>query len=317
MQILFHIGVISTSLFALWFASEKTVQHVMVVARFLGLSDLFIGFAVLSIATGLPELSITLQSLLAGVPNLSFGTTLGASITVLSLCLGLAAAFWGPLQVSSRESKKYGLFVLASALWLIVLLMSGVVYWYYGFFLILIFITGLWFLWLFDMPLAESQEIKVFTKKEAYASTVYSVVALTGVLFFSKIAVESALLLINGYNIAHEIVGVLVMSLGSSLPELSLNVQAARKKKFALVIGNTLGSVFEQCFLILGIMALGLSEPLSVVGFRYVWPFLLGIFSLITYGLVGKKRISKGEGIVLLCLYSFFIIYTILVYKGS
>jgi len=306
--------ILIASLFVLWLSSDRVIIHATLLAQKLGVSNLFIGFFVLAVATGLPELAIALQAILANKPLLSAGNILGANFSDISLCLGLAALLFGPIYTHTGDLKKQLTILLLSSFVMAFVFIMGQLNQIIGVFLIGLYLLSAVWLFKTTVPLEEALENSqnaLLNQTTILRSAINLFLFLLLILLSSKICVMSALSVALQFKIPEYIIGVIIIGVGASLPELSVTIQSVKQKKYGLAIGNSLGSVFEQGALILGILALGLSKPLSLVHLRYIAPFMFFAYGVIGYCLLIKRRVDRREGVLLLLAYVLFVFYSL------
>ncbi len=296
----------------LWLSSNKAIIYSAQTARVLGLSKLFIGFVILAVSTGLPELMVTIHSLFTGTPQLSVGAIIGSNFADIALALGISAAFIGPIAIIVRDYYEQMVMFFISSLVMVFIFISGSVTKLMGFILLAIYVVGI--AWLWKITHNESHEKQSHEEKPDHTKNGVIgrlILYLFLVVASSKLCVDNALEIAQVFDLPLDILGVSVFAVGTSLPEISLNIQAVRTKNYSLALGNSLGSIFSQGAFILGLLAALSPMPLSLENMYAIIPFMLASYILVGYHLVTKKSIGKISGWLLIGSYGAFIAYQI------
>jgi len=308
---------------ALWWSGDLSVRYSVETASKFEFTKLFIGFVLIAVSTGLPELSVTISSLFLDVPAISAGTILGSNVCDISLVLGLAVLFGGTLYIKPKENFDSLLMLLITTFAMIIVFILGTLTRITGLLLILLYAVSIWWLWQNRTQKEKEKEEKIErkivkeldppgpklfweTKKGVLLKLLGSVVL---VLISSEVAVQIAIQLTKLLNFSLSTVGATIFAVGTSLPELSLALNAAKKKEYALAIGNSLGSVLEQGTLLLGLLALFSRQPINIKPLMSLLPFMLASFGIIGFGMIHRKKINRIEGVLMLIIYAAFLVY--------
>ena len=323
-SIFIYVALLVCGLLILWWSGDKSVRYSRQASYLFGLSTFFIGFVIVSISTGIPELSVALTSVFNKVPNLSVGDIIGSNFTDISLVLGIPTVLFGAIYVRAKERKD-----LIFSLVLIFLVM-GVVFLFgtlkpiHGLLLIGIYIFCLVEFWKSrHIEVAREEEkkhIEEKLKKEKFlvskiGTVIKLLVSIALVLVSSQLCVFSAVKIAAFFKISIVSIGSTIIALGTSFPELALSISAVRRKDYSLALGNALGSVLEQGTLILGILAFSSKNSINVRSAISVAPFMFVAFGIVGYGIIKRNRINRLEGIALLLTYVAFIAYQIFHFK--
>ncbi|HJM68497.1 MAG TPA: sodium:calcium antiporter [Candidatus Babeliales bacterium] len=304
----------------LWWSGELTVKYAIETAHVFNLSMLFVGFIVISIATGIPELAIAITTLFRGVHSLSVGAILGSNFSDIALVLGIPAFFIQTIIIKKDEYKESVFMLGLSAAVMAFVFLWGELHWWSGIVLILVYFIALATIWhLCHVPKAAHAYVHKDLKPE-YKShevgvghkvlVVGKLLASGGlVLFGSHLSVIASIELAKNLPWSIGTIGSTIMAIGTSLPELTIAFIAVRRKEYALAIGASFGSVLEQGTLILGILALFSRTPISISEFTHLAPFMFIAFAITGYGIIRRERINRKEGGALLALYVMFLVY--------
>lgn len=279
-------------------------------ARATGLQRYALANLVLAMGTSFPELIVAIQSALAKEPSLSLGNILGSNIADLSVVIGGATLIGGSLAISKNviNSDIYYTFLIAAAP--LLLLIDGQLNRLDGLLLLLLF--AFWQ----TIALGKRKERQTIGILKRIKENLFNhraklslliaklVIGLTGLLIAAHQLVGLAHSLAIQFKISPLIVGIFIIGLGSSLPELAVEARAISKKETAVALGDLLGSVVVNSSLILGLTAL--IYPINLVQPRlyfFTTIFFLIIFSFFYLFVRTKAKLERWEGAILLMLY--------------
>lgn len=291
------------------------------------ISPLVIGMTVVSFGTSAPELLVSLQSALDGNPGIAIGNVVGSNIANIALVLGITVLIF-PI-IAERQTKfiDYPMMLLASILFFL-FGMDNVIEVYEGIilFAILVFFT--------TYLVVNSRKKTKKKKKEQeddgefadalkypiWKSLIFLLIGLVALYFGSKWFVSGAVgiaeVLLEGNPDKDSIIGVTVVALGTSAPELVASIVAAVRKQSDISVGNLIGSNIFNIFAVIGITAI--IKPIEVseqvMNFDMLW--MLGIaFAMIPILLFGK-RIGRLKGVLLFMTYAAYVAVILLQIQG-
>lgn len=275
---------------------------------------------ILGLATSLPELFVGLSASFAGKSILSLGNIMGANIANLSLVVGGAALISGALRVEDIFLKKDVFYVFLAATAPMILLTDKVLSRIDG--LILLTLYVFYQIVIFSekkhrQEFKKTQEIGVIhrlirkmnhleTKKEIGWILLSIIILLFSADFLVKVAMKLAVDL----NLPLILIGLLIVSVGTTLPELVFSIKAIKDKQSSMVFGNLSGSIVANATLIIGLVAL--ISPIRIQAFT---SYLLAtmafviIFGLFYFFIRTKHRLDRWEGLILFLIYLLFIIF--------
>lgn len=315
------IGVILIAVIVLIQAGKIVVRTTSQLARRFGVSEYVLSFLLLAFATSLPELSVGINAAISGVPILSLGDIIGTNIVNLTLVLGLVAVVGGTVAVRDYEhfksSRVFELFIVIIPL---VLLLDGYLGRIEAVFLLGLFVWNLFCLLDIDDKIFGRKVLRPHLVASAKESSVPvrplpltimllvgAGVALAAATFF---IVTSAVSLAHGFGPPEIIIGMLLISVLTSLPELTIGIRGALQKSGGLALGDIMGAAAINSTFILAIVAL--ISPIEIADTRIIWTalcFTVAIFLLLFYFLHTKRSLSRYEGIVLCLCYILFVIF--------
>lgn len=279
----------------------------------LNLSKMIIGLTVVSFATSAPELIVSIQSALDGLPGLALGNVIGSNIANIALVLG-ATALIAPLAIDKDFFKFNWPWMMAFSILLYVLLLSGnnLVRWEGGVLLgaIIVFLILL-------IRRARKNPEAVDLEEELQESKwwkIFMFLILGGLALWqgSELLVAGAVEIAANLGIPESIIGVSMVAIGTSVPELAASIIAALKKEKAISLGNLIGSNIFNIGSVLGITALIHPIQIQEKGMGLLnndiyW--MLGIaFALLPLAFLPKVyNISRYKGVLFLAVYTLFL----------
>lgn len=303
------------------FGAEWLVKGASSIAKKFGISALVIGLTVVAFGTSTPELTVNLYSALTGSTDIAVGNVLGSNIANILLILGISAAIV-PLAVkSSTVMWEIPLALLAMMLLLVfgadrmvdgsafdvITRSDGIAF------------LGLFFIFMFYIFALVRQDPNTGLKDEAvttlpaYQSIGFCVIGLAALVFGGKLLVDNAVAIASLLGMSETVIGLTVVAIGTSLPELATSVVAALRKEIDIAVGNIIGSNIFNVFWILGLTSVIAPLPApegflvdAIVG-------ILATLALMAALYIGKKHhIDRWQGWLFIIAYIVYVIYLIL-----
>lgn len=310
MLIQFLLLILGLSL--LWGGAELLIRYSSSLARALGVSPIIIGLTVVSIGTSLPEFVVSLIAAIQNTMGISVGNIVGSNIANICLILGIGA-FITNLQVKKGWVYKEVPFMIASTLLFLLFTRTGyVITRWEGIFLLVLLLGFLSYLSRtsviqmqdFSASKQESQSEKLSQK------LIYLLLASVGIIILvagSKLTVDSGTEIARAFGVSDIVIGLTLIAVGTSLPELATTIVGALNSETDIVVGNVIGSNIFNLLFIGGTVAIlkPLEIPPDFFGLEFI--FLLGSSLLIWPIMRLKWNVQKFEGIVLLILYFIFV----------
>ncbi|MEM4255166.1 MAG: sodium:calcium antiporter [Candidatus Norongarragalinales archaeon] len=297
-----ELGVLLVSAIVLAKASDVIVENSVVLARFLNVSELAIGFLLVSVATSLPELSIAITSVLEKAPGVSAGNVLGANVTDITLVLG-AAAFVSAIKLSRNDAwKSTNILALAALAPFLLIFFPGLL----STFVLFAAFTAYTFISIKQR--SHHPEAKVSRQNATFALFFFSI-GVAFLLVSADFVVKSAVSLASILGFSSTIIGATIISIGTTLPELSVSLQSANKNNSSLALGNAIGSTLVNSTLVLGIASLSPLFSLNL-SFSTLAVLFLAV-AAITSSLLHSQSISRTKGFALLGLFILFLAFAI------
>lgn len=290
-------------------------------SRFLGLSEFLLSSVLLALATSLPEIAVGVRSALAGIPELSLGDVLGTNIADLALILGLVTVLGKGLEMQDYEHFKKGrVFTFLLIFSPFLLLLDGTLSRPDGIILLLFFGIN-------TARILREQELvikqKVFrshlrkhaqhsfeTRKDLIKNFLHFLIAVPLLIFGAEMLVSSVRNLSLIFGVPEFLLGLFLVSVGTSLPEMTVGIRSVLSHHTGVSLGDLFGSAVHNSSLVLGFVAVvqPISAPTTNV-FLTTGLFTLAILLFIYFALRKRKRLYAWEGIVLLVTYATFLIF--------
>lgn len=299
-------------------AADRFIVGAGATARNLGLSPLFVGLTVVALGTSAPEILVSAIAAYNGNPGLAIGNALGSNITNVGLVLGTAALV-APLTLRSRTLKRefpvlLGIMALA---WLV--LMNGTLGMYEGMILLAAIVPLLWWMVVIGRtsdlhdPITVEYEAEI-PKIGTGRALIWLLVGLAALLGSSHAVVWGAVELAELLGVSDTVIGLSIIAIGTSLPELAASVMGAIKKEHDIAVGNVLGSNMFNLLAVLGMPGLIAPGPVPREILVRDFPVMAAIavaLVFFAYGHRGPPRLGRWAGAVLLVA---FVCYQLLLY---
>ena len=298
----------------LLFGGESVVRGSVALAQRLGISPLIVGLTIVGFGTSLPEMVVSVNAALVGSPGLAVGNVVGSNIANILLILGVAAII-APIAVSPGAVKRDLLGMSMVTLVYVGLGMSGQIVFWQGALMLIALMSYIGFTVWHDNK--SNDEVAELHREEAaeMGTIPLRTVSIAGIIIVGLFAVvvgaewlvTGATTLAMEFGVPEEVIGLTVVAIGTSLPELATSIVAAYRGHSDVCVGNVLGSNLFNLFGITGVTAMFTPLPFSdkIVSFD-LW-ILLAATALIIPFMLSGRRISRLEGSILLVLYVGFI----------
>ena len=292
-------------------------------ARTLGISPLIIGLTVVAFGTSAPELAVNLIGSWQGQGELSFGNIIGSDLANLGLILGVTVLF-RPLKIDgviiAREIPMMMLAVLAAGITIYDPVLRGVppvVDRGDGLLLLLFFSVFLYYTIgdvVRDRPrdplVSEAKQFRVPPRKRTLAiNGLLTFGGLAALVAGGRLTVDAAVAIARGAGVPEAVIGLVLVGLGTSLPELATALIAAWREQTDLILGNVLGSNIFNTLLIFGVSSLLRPIPVPARGGADVLAALALSLLLLPFSITDRRRIVRWEGGVLLAFYVGYLIW--------
>jgi len=286
----------------------------------LKISILVVGMTVVSFATSAPELLVSLDAAIDGYSDISFGNVIGSNIANIALILGLTSMVF-PMNVT-RKTYRVDFWVMM----FITLILYGFIFWdgklnlWESIILVILLVAyNVFQVWASrrssrKAPTEIDADLGETKKKHPGWMVFYLLIGVVALKFGSEFLIEGAVVLASNWGVSERVIGITVVSVGTSLPELAASMVASFKGEQDLSLGNLIGSNIFNILAVLGITGLFVELPVkSEALLTFDIPFLLGT-SLILYPFMRfftKGTISRVEGAIMFVIYCLYIFWVL------
>lgn len=291
--------------------AESLVRGSSALALRLGITPLVIGLTVVSFGTSSPELAVSIESALRGSSSIALGNVIGSNVANIGLILGITAMI-RPLSVQPTLLKRQIplMIVISFVIWFMAA--DKVISFWDGLILVAALIGFLLHSYRSSKGNPPEQEVlpcEVETlKNKTWFCIVLILIGLAGLIGGGMLFVGSAVAIAQFYNVDEAIIGLTIVAIGTSMPELATSAVAAIRKESDIAIGNIVGSNIFNILAILGIASL--ISPLSGIGFSTADYLVMISFAVILLPMAWSgKTLSRPEGTVLLLGYLSYMAY--------
>ena len=285
---------------------EGLIRGALALATRFGATPLFAGVVVLGFGTSSPELLVSVDATLSGRPDIALGNVMGSNLGNILLILG-ASAVIAPLAVAPRTLRRDGSVMLGITLLAVLMTFGGCVTRLDGA-LLLGCLVG-YLVWLVsqerDVPM--SAEEGAAPELSLAAGLAWTVGGLLLLVAGARLLVNGAVGIAEGFGVSEAVIGLTLVAMGTSLPELTVSLLAALRKQVDLAVGNILGSNIFNLAGVLGVSAL--IGPLPIAGRMLTvdrWVMLAATLVLMLF-LLTRLRLSRIEGSLLLTAYGVYL----------
>ena len=288
---------------------EYLVRGAGALALRFGLSHLVVGIVIVGFGTSVPELVASVQAAMAGAPGIAMGNVVGSNIANILLILGAGAIIY-PVIVSKHAVYRDGVTMVATAALLLIAVWGGVLSFSGGLLFVILLATYLTYLIYSDRKQNggakeddEDDDDLLVPSKSVWFDLVMVAGGILAVVGGGKLLVDNAIVLAKTFNVSDEVIGLTLVSVGTSLPELATSVMAAIRKHSDIALGNVLGSNVYNILGIAGITALIKPIPVTQHMVQIDIPLMIGVSLILFFLAVVVKRFGKRVGYAFLAAY--------------
>jgi cation:H+ antiporter len=344
MTILLHLLYFILALAVLVKGSDHFVKAAAAIAEKFGISQFMIGLTLVAIGTSLPELASSVFAALADESALIIGNVIGSNIANVALIIGVAASI---ITIKTEEKMliRDGFIMLFVSVFFYILLLTNLLSKYTGILFVILYFVYLLFIFetrkktrdeyhfkafipyffkfryiltlhrhvMKGLKYKKKDRKKIFLKEAIFTEKIYKdllIVFLSGlaIYFGAKFMVDEAIYFANYFNIPTTIVGVTLVAFGTSVPELSITISAARKGYGTIAIGNIIGSNIANILLVAGVSSIIIPLTISKITLLFTGPVMLLTSLMLLFFIESDWKIHRMKGISFLAIYIGFMI---------
>ncbi len=300
--------------------ADRFVHGAAASARNMGIAPLLIGLTVVAFATSAPEILVSVVASLRGEPTLAIGNAIGSNIVNIGLVLGMTALI-KPIKLESATLRREMPALLAVSLLTVSLFLDthlsridGIVM-LTGLVIVMIWLARLGSRSAANDPIKRDYEAEIPTDVSMKMAITWTVVGLVTLLIGAEWLVTGAIGIAQNLGVSEVVIGITIVALGTSLPELTVSIVSALKGEYGLAIGNIVGSNIFNLLAVIGIAATiepaALAPSVLSLHIFVMVAFTLVLFAM-TYDYDGKAKLSRMEGIALLIAYVAYESYVVM-----
>lgn len=314
-----YVLMIILGLILLVIGAEFLVRGASNIAIRFKIPELLIGLTIVALGTSAPELIITITSAQAGHTDLIIGNAIGSNFCNLLLILGLTALIY-PVKINKETKTIHIPMAILSALVLLLMEVSNLIS-ETSFLdrtdgIILVIFFSIYFLYQIFLEIKdiiqaykENKSQKNGKQKNMFISILLIALGVVLLKYGGDFVVDNATSIARALNISERVIGLTIVAIGTAMPELITSIIAAFKKDTDLAVGNLVGSCVLNIFLILGVGAIITPLEFSTEFRQNVILLAFATFILWLLNFVGKKNtITRPKGLLLLCIFSIYIV---------
>lgn len=293
---------------------ELTLRGAIGMARLLGVSAAMIGLTVVGFGTSAPELVVSLQATIDGAPDIAIGNVVGSNIANILLVLGVGALI-APLICEPGAVRRDGTAMMAAMAALVGLGLLGAIQAWHGI-LMLAALVG-YVAWSYRIDRRNGQAVADLHAREVeetggvpdatWQILLYVALGLGALIFGAKLLVDGAIGVARAAGISESVIGLSLVAVGTSLPELAATAVAAWRRHTDVAVGNVLGSNLFNVLLILGTASMAAPLPFAAEFVRVDLWVMMGAGVVLMPVMISDWNISRNEGALLLALYIVYI----------
>lgn len=290
------------------------------IAKRIGLSDLVIGLTIVSLGTSAPELLVNIIASIRGNADIGIGNIIGSNIANIFLILGIAAIIY-PLKIKHNTTwKEIPLnFLAAVVLFLMAndVLIDGAEASFLsridGLILMLFFVIFIYYTFGLAKAHKEEHVHDGFEKRSTKKAVLMSIGGIVTLAIGGQWVVDGAIKVASQFGLSEVLIGLTIVAVGTSLPELATSAVAAYKHKTDIAIGNVVGSNIFNIFWVLGLSAVIKPLPFNPMINTDILVYMLATVMLFVYSFTrGRYQIDRGEGILFVMAYIGYIVFLVI-----
>ena len=292
-------------LVGLFFGGEALVRGSVGIARRMAIPPLLIGLTVVGFGTSTPELLVSVDAAWRGVPDIALGNVVGSNIANILLIIGLSALIW-PITVMGATLRRDTGVMMAGALLLVPMFAMAQMGRLSG----LTLVAGLaaYLVWAYRHPgEMAAEDVGVTAPASAFVSTLWVLGGLVALMIGARCLVDGAVSIARGYGISEAFIGLTIVAVGTSLPELATSLIAALRRQSEIAIGNIVGSNIFNVLGILGVTALIAPIPVASRVLTFDLPVMIAFSLFLTVLLLTRPVIGRGIGAAMLAGYAAYV----------
>ncbi|MCC0033906.1 MAG: calcium/sodium antiporter [Rhodobiaceae bacterium] len=297
---------LAAGLALLTFGADYLVRGAISLANRLGMPPLLIGLTVVGFGTSMPELLVSLQAALGGAPAIAVGNVVGSNIANILLILG-AAAVISPIAARIPNLGRDMTVMLGAAIFMLGMGYWGIVGFWSGLIMFALLAAYLARVTYTDRRSLTEEEAELVIRLTGWKEALFIAGGLAGLIFGANLLIDAATAIAREFGISEAVIGLTIVAVGTSLPELATSVVAAFRRHAEIALGNVVGSNIFNILGILGITAMVVPVPVKDTIAAFDIPFMLAVSVALIALILISGRIGRGAGAVMLAVYTGYV----------
>lgn len=311
-ELLIPIALILAGFLLLIWSADLLVDNASVLASRLGVSTFIVGVVIIGFGTSAPEMFVSAMAAIDNKGNLALGNALGSNITNIGLVLGCAALI-GSLAVSKSAARKDIPIVVATGVLAVLLCMDGTLSNVDGYLLLAVLAGYLIWSGISDKKNNDADETP---DDDNSKSTLYyvglTILSIVVLMTASKMLVSGSVTIAKMLGVGELMIGLTVVAVGTSLPELAASIAAARRQAHDMLIGNIIGSNIFNTLGVLGIMGVIRPTDIDLNALARDFPIMFAFTLFILVLALTKRSFSRTSGAIMVTGYVAYICYLVI-----
>ena len=301
MQILLQVFLLALGFVMLVKGADWFVDGAAGIATKFKIPQLVIGLTIVAMGTSAPEAAVSITAALGGNADITIGNIVGSNILNILIILGISSVIT-PLLVAKSTMKVDIPVMIAITLLLLGVGFDGTISLIEGIILLVVFVAYLSYLFVYTMKDKDNQEEEI-KELSVWKALIWTVVGLVLIVLGSRVTVNAATKIAQVLGLSERFIGLTIVALGTSLPELFTSVIAARKGNADIAIGNIVGSNIFNILFVVGLSALVIPVPFAE-GFRFDAIVAAAAAVLLWVCPIKERKLKRWAGILMLVAYA-------------
>jgi len=301
-----NLLLLAAGLVLLTLGADYLVRGAISFANRLGMPPLLIGLTVVGFGTSMPELLVSMQAALDGAPAIAVGNVVGSNIANILLILGLAAAI-SPIPAMIPSLKRDMVMMLFAAVVMLGLGYLGLIGSLTGLAMFALLAAYLAWVTYTDRRRMSAEEAELVVKLAGWREALFIAGGLAGLFIGANLLIDAATSIALQFGISEAVIGLTIVAVGTSLPELATSVVAAFRRQAEIALGNVVGSNIFNILGILGLTAVVVPVPVEPSMASFDIPFMLGVSLALVALILLAGRIGRPAGVAMLAIYTGYV----------
>jgi len=296
--------------------AEYLVRGAVAIANKLKIPSIIVGLTIVAFGTSTPEFVVSIKAALNGVGGISIGNIVGSNIANILLILGVAGVISSVTCEKKTFLRDWG-FMMFTTLLFVVFALSGKFVFWHGLIMLAVLIGFIVFNYFNSKDTPDDSETQSsLANKNWFVVVVITVIGLLAILYGSELLVKGAVNLAKIFGVSEAIIGLTIVAIGTSMPELATTVVASIRKQNGVALGNVVGSNIWNIVFIMGATSTIVDvEVVRQIMVYDIWVMLFATVVLLPI-MMTQSKLNRIEGWLFLLLYTGYITSQVLIAQG-